>query len=412
MMSGFVKEVTPRVNAVQYVAASLAFPWSVRNKDIPLASALGKRISLDLSAEEQYPPFTRSLRDGYAVHSPDVVAATPGTPTFLNRVGDIPMGLVPELSIEPGQAVSIPTGGVLPKGADAVVMLENTTAAGAWIEVRNAVQSGDNVIHAGEEFSAGQKVLFSGDMVDFRTISILSTLGIRSVPSTDLKISILSTGDEIVPVETHPLPPGRIRDVNGWSVRSLLSRYGFEAEYRGILSDEGDNFESTVSAEIGKCDVLVLSGGSSVGVRDRCSSVLEKLPSPGLMVRGINIVPGKPTLIAGCLEEKKLVVSLPGHPLSCLTVAFVLLLPLLLRLIGAGEEECGTKMQLPMNRDMTARTGPEEFVPCRVTARGMIDPILAKSGYVSSLAEADGFLRIPEDRETIRAGETAEVWLW
>ena len=411
-MSGFVKEVTPRMDALQYVAERLSFPWSVRSADIPLDSALGKRIARDIKAEEQYPPFTRSLSDGFAVYSPDVVAATPGTPTFLNRAGDIPMGLVPELSIVSGEAASIPTGGVLPKGADAVVMLESTTSAGGWIEVRDAVQSGDNVIHAGEEFPAGQKVLSGGDMVDFRTVSILSTLGIRSVPSADLKISILSTGDEIVPVETRPLPPGRIRDGNGWSVRSLLSRYGFEAEYGGILPDEGDNFESAVKDEIGKCDVLVLSGGSSVGTRDHCSRVLEKLPSPGLMVRGINIVPGKPALIAGCLEEKKLIVSLPGHPLSCLTAAFVLLLPLLLRLVGANEERCGIKMQLPVLRDITARIGPEEFVPCRVTAGGKIDPILAKSGYVSSLASADGFIRIPEDRETIRAGETAEVWLW
>ena len=411
-MSGFVKEVTPRTDALQYVAERLSFPWSVRSADIPLDSALGKRIAWDIEAEEQYPPFTRSLRDGYAVCSPDVVAATPGTPTFLNRTGDVLMGTVPEFSIASGEAAAIPTGGILPNGADAVVMLESTTSTGGWIEVRNAVQSGDNVIHAGEEFSAGQKVLSRGDIVDFRTVSILSTLGIKSVPSTDLRISILSTGDEIVPVETRPLPPGRIRDVNGWSVRSLLSRYGFEASYRGILSDEGDDFEAAVRDEIEKCDVLVLSGGSSVGVRDHCSRVLEKLPPPGLMVRGINIVPGKPTLIAGCLEEKKLVVSLPGHPLSCLTVAFVLLLPLLLRLVGADGEGYGIKMRLPILSDVTARTGPEEFVPCRVTAEGKIDPILAKSGYVSSLASADGFIRIPEDRETIRAGETAEVWLW
>jgi molybdopterin molybdotransferase len=411
-MSGFVKEVTPRTDALQYVAERLSFPWSVRSADIPLDSALGKRIAGDIEAEEQYPPFTRSLRDGYAVCSPDVVAATPGTPTFLNRTRDVLMGTVPEFSIASGEAAAIPTGGILPNGADAVVMLESTTSTGGWIEVRNAVQSGDNVIHAGEEFSAGQKVLSRGDIVDFRTVSILSTLGIKSVPSTDLRISILSTGDEIVPVETRPLPPGRIRDVNGWSVRSLLSRYGFEASYRGILSDEGDDFEAAVRDEIEKCDVLVLSGGSSVGVRDHCSRVLEKLPPPGLMVRGINIVPGKPTLIAGCLEEKKLVVSLPGHPLSCLTVAFVLLLPLLLRLVGADGEGYGIKMRLPILSDVTARTGPEEFVPCRVTAEGKIDPILAKSGYVSSLASADGFIRIPEDRETIRAGDTAEVWLW
>ncbi len=244
-------------------------------------------------------------------------------------------------------------------------MLENTHLTGGWVEVRGAVQSGENVILAGEEFPVGEKILSRGDMIDFRTMSVLAALGIKTIPSIDLKISILSTGDEIVPVETDHLQPGKIRDVNGWSVRSLLSRYGFESEYRGILSDEGDLFEKTVNEEASSCDVLILSGGSSVGTRDHCSRVLEKLPAPGLMVRGINIVPGKPTLIAGSLEERKLVVSLPGHPLSCFTVAYVLLIPLLLRLIGASGTGYGIKIMLPISRDITARTGPEEFIPCK-----------------------------------------------
>lgn len=411
-MSGFVKEVMPRLQALQHVSKGLSFPWHVRATDVPIDSALGKRISRDIETKEKNPPFARSLRDGFAVHSPDVVAATSGTPTFLDKIGDIPMGILPEISIKPGETVGIPTGGVLPDGSDAVVMLENTSFTRGWVEVRSAVQSGENVIFAGEEFSAGQKILSKGDMVDFRTISILATLGIKTVSSVDLKISILSTGDEIVPVETDPLSPGKIRDVNGWSVRSLLARYGFDSEYRGILSDEGDNFEKTVKEEVARCDVLILSGGSSVGIRDHCSRVLEKLPDPGLMVRGINIAPGKPTLLAGSLEEKKLVVSLPGHPLSCFTVAYVVLIPLLLKLIGAKDRAYKLKIQLPMSRDITARTGPEEFVPCRITDDGRIDPILAKSGYVSSLASADGFIHIPEDRETIRAKEPVEVWLW
>jgi len=411
-MSGFVNEVIPRVQALQQVAEGLSFPWCTNTIDIPLDSALGKRISGDVKTTEQYPPFNRSLRDGFAVHSPDVVAATSGTPTFLNKTGDILMGALPDISIVPGETVGIPTGGLLPQGADAVVMLEHTSFTGGWVEVREAVQSGENIIFAGEEFSAGQEILSRGDMVDFRTISILATLGIKTVSSVDLKIKIVSTGDEIVYVDTSPLPPGKIRDVNGWSVKSLLSMYGFDSEYIGILSDEGDLFEKRVNEEMAGCDVLILSGGSSVGIRDHCSRVLEKIPDPGLLVRGINIVPGKPTLIAGSLAEKKLAISLPGHPLSCITVAYVVLIPLLLKLIGARETNCGIKIELPISKDLTARTGPEEFVPCRVTNNGKIAPILAKSGYVSPLASADGFIRIPEDRETIRAGEAVEVWLW
>lgn len=411
-MSGFVKEVTPRIQALDYVAEMLEFPWNKGKIMIPSDDALNKRLFEDFIAAEKHPPYTRSLRDGYAVCSSDVVAATPGTPTFLSITGEVPMGELHGLRVSPGEAVYIPTGGLLPVGADAVVMLENTSFAGGWIEVRSPAQSGENVIPAGEEFQEGAKVLSRGDLVDFRTMSLLSSLGVSEVPALSLRISILSTGDEIVPVDTSPVPPGKIRDVNGRSVRSLLARYGFESEYRGILSDDGDVFESSLLRELSKCDVLILSGGSSVGIRDHCSKVLEKLPEPGLLVRGINIVPGKPTLIAGSLEDKKLVVSLPGHPLSCMTVAFVLLLPLLLKLTGASNGCPGIKTLLPLSRDLTARTGPEEFVPCRVTDSGEAFPILARSGYVSSLASADGFIMIPEDRETIRARERAEVWLW
>ncbi len=411
-MSGFVKEVTPRTQALDYVAEKLCFPWQIGKVDIPLDSALNKRLSEDMEAQEKYPPYTRSLRDGFAVCSSDVVAATSGTPSFLELRGDVAMGVLPDMTVNRGEAVSIPTGGILPSGADSVVMLEDTSSAGGWIEVRGAVQSGENVIFAGEEFSPGQKILSKGEMTDFRTIGILTTLGVKSVSSIDLKINILSTGDEIVPVETFPLPPGKIRDVNSRAVKSLLARCGFDSKCVGILADEGDVFERTVREQMERCDVLILSGGSSVGVRDHCSSVLEKIPDPGLLIRGINISPGKPTLIAGSIKEKKLVVSLPGHPLSCFTVAYVLLIPLLMRLIGASEKGERKELVLPLAKDTAARTGSEEFVPCRLSKNGTAVPLLSKSGYVSSLSDADGFIRIPEDRETIRAGETAEVWLW
>ena len=147
-MSGFVNEVIPRIQALQHVAEGLSFPWRTNTVNIPLDSALNKRISEDVKTAEQYPPFKRSLRDGFAVHSPDVVAATSGTPTFLNKIGDISMGVLPDISIEPGETVGIPTGGLVPQGADAVVMLEHTSFTGGWVEVREAVQSGENVILA------------------------------------------------------------------------------------------------------------------------------------------------------------------------------------------------------------------------------------------------------------------------
>ncbi|MEG1799472.1 MAG: molybdopterin-binding protein, partial [Synergistaceae bacterium] len=218
----------------------------------------------------------------------------------------------------------------------------------------------------------------------------------------------LSTGDEIVSVGTAPLPPGCVRDVNGAAVSALLSKYGFPAEYRGIVKDDAEEFEKRVKSELADCDVLILSGGSSVGVRDNCSRVLEALPAPGLLIRGINIVPGKPTLIAGCAEEKKLVVSLPGHPLSCVSAAFTVLIPLLLKMSSHDAVFPKHSISLELAYDLNAKTGPEEFTPCD----GKVYPISAKSGYVSALSSSDGLVRIPEDMETVRKGEHVEVWLW
>jgi molybdopterin molybdotransferase len=411
-MAGFVKEVTPRREAVEHVASSLAFPWNPAAELTPLAEARGRRLAKELVCTMAYPPYTRSLRDGYAVCSSDVSAATTGTPAFLQKTGSVLMGAAPKFSISNGEAASIPTGGVLPKGADAVVMLEDTSLTGGYVEVRRGVQSGENVICKGEELKKGQKVLGRGEQIDFRTASLLATIGVDQVETARLRISILSTGDEVVPVAKHPLPPGCIRDVNGATLKFLLARCGFESEYRGIVSDDGAEFEKRFKGELSHCDVLILSGGSSVGVRDHCSQMLEKLAEPGLLVRGINIAPGKPTLAAGCIKEKKLVVSLPGHPLSCLVAAYALLIPLLLRLIGAENEKYGHRLTLELASDVTAKTGPEEFMPCRLEEDGRVRPVLAKSGYVSPLSQSDGLLRVPENRETLRAGETVEVWLW
>lgn len=411
-MAGFVKDVTPRDEAARHIAESLSFPWNMESETVPIEKASGRRLLTDLLSPSPYPPYARSLRDGYAVMSGDVSAASSGSPAFLNKAGDVLMGKTPSFGLGHGEAAAIPTGGALPRGADAVVMAEDTSLAGGWVEIRRGVQAGDNIINAGEEIALGDIVLRGGTLIDFRSISLLAAIGIKDVRVSKLRISVLSTGDEIVPVETPHVPPCGIRDVNGWVVCSLLARHGFPAEYRGILSDDPAFFEERVRGELDRCDVLILSGGSSVGTRDLCSSALEKLKAPGLLVRGINIVPGKPTLIAGELAEKKLVAALPGHPLSCVTVAYILLLPLLRALTGAGGEDRGHNVRLPLARDIAARTGPEEFVPCKLEKDGRVAAVPAKSGYIAALASAGGLIRIPEDKETLRAGEIVEVWLW
>lgn len=411
-MAGFVKEVAPREAALDEIEKHLAFPWNYKKTEATLDGAAGRRCAEAVMSPAPYPPFSRSLRDGYAVNHMDAAGATPGTPLFLSKKGEVRMGEAPDFRLLLSEACPIPTGGMLPEGADSVVMLEDTSEAGGWVEIRRGVQAGENVIGRGEEVGEGEKLIPAGGLIDFRTISVLAAIGRARLPVADLRISILSTGDEIVPAEEQNPPLGAVRDVNGWSVKTLLSRFGFPAVYRGIVSDDGAEFERRFREELAACDVLILSGGSSVGVRDHCSRLFESLPEPGLLVRGINIAPGKPTLVAADAAARKLAVSLPGHPLSCFTVGFTVLIPLLLRLIGAEERECWRRTLMPLSCDLAARTGPEEFFPCAVNADGTVSPLAAKSGYISILSDACGFIRIPEDRETARAGEIAEVWLW
>ena len=417
-MAGFVKEVISRSDALSHIAKELSFPWDLGYEEHSLEEAVGRRLYSAPVSDIPQPPYTRSLRDGYAVLSSDVSSASPGSPVFLRTLEPVKMGQIPLVSISNGEAASIPTGGVLPPGADSVVMAEDTSLTGEWLEVRKGVQSSENIVKAGEEIKANEKIMSAGSLIDFRSVSVLAAAGIKKVKTHKLKINILSTGDEIVPYDTELVPPGCVRDANGSAVSALLAAYGFPSEYRKIISDDISVFKNTVEEELKICDVLVLSGGSSVGTRDNCSLVLEGLPSPGLLVRGLNIVPGKPTIVAGCLNEKKLAVSLPGHPLSCLTVVFFFLIPLLLSLIGkigkTGEKnsDYASRIFAPLASDITAKTGPEEFTPCRIMSDGSVLPVPAKSGYVSALIQADGFILMPENRETARAGEMVEVWLW
>ena len=410
-MAGFVKEVTPRQQALSHISEALNWPWACETEALELRSAIGRRLSSAIFADSDHPPYTRSLRDGYAVWSGDVVSATTGTPAFLKLSGEVEMGAAPNFSVSSGEAAAVPTGGILPDGADSVVMYENTARASDWVEVRAGVQSGDNIINVGEDFSAGDKILRVGCMVDFKSVSLLAAVGVSKIKAAAPRISILSTGDEIVPADTAVLPPGRVRDANSWSISAILDKYRFKSSFAGILSDDEKSFEGRVLEELEKTDVLILSGGSSVGVRDRCSEVLSCLPSPGLMLRGVNIQPGKPTLAAGCVDGKKLVVALPGHPLSCFIVAYVLLLPMLLDMIGAEDKTTHTDITLPLSADLPAKSGVEEFVPCKIQD-GSAKPLNAKSGCVSAFADADGLIRIPENMETLRTGNAVEVWLW
>ena len=410
-MSGFVEEVKSIDDCLDMTAAALGFPWEVPSRFVSLDESFLTRAARDIVSGEMLPPFTRSLRDGYAVRHSDTAGASSGSPVFLRLSGDVSMGSAPDFAVSREEAASIPTGGMMPEGADAVVMIEDTELSGEWIEVRASVQRGENLVFAGEDIGRGEVLVSRGGLMDAQSQGLLAAFGITRMEAIDLKIGVLSTGDEIVPVSAAPLPDGSVRDVNNHVIRSLLRRYGFASESFGIAPDGWEELESRAGEVISKCDVALISGGSSVGARDNTARILKSMPDPGLILHGINMSPGKPTLVGGAAADKKLIVGLPGHPLSCVTAVVFVILPMLLSLIGAKSRHAGGYSVMPLERDVQGRTGADEFIPMAL-AGGTARPLTAKSGYVSAMKEADGFIRLRPDRETLRAGEAAEIWLW
>jgi molybdopterin molybdotransferase len=410
-MSGFVEEVRPIEDCLRFAAEKLGFPWQVKERRVALSDALLTRSSRDIRASEPSPPFTRSLRDGYAVKHSITTGASTGSPVFLRFAGEVVMGEAPGFSISGDETAAIPTGGMLPEGADAVVMIEDTAASGGWVEVRRSVQRNENLIRAGEEIAHGDVLIRAGEMIDCAATGLLATFGISQLDVLDTRIGVISTGDEIVPIESSPLRVGFIRDANTFIVESTLKRYGWRARSYGIAPDNWQDLKTITEKALAECDVVLLSGGSSVGVRDHAVRIMKSLPEPGLLVHGINMTPGKPTLIGGSTKDDKLVAGLPGHPLSCMVAVIFVVLPLLLAMSGAPSTHAGRYIKLPLAGDVQGHTGPDEFIPMRIE-NGEALQLAAKSSYVSAMINADGFVRMRPNTETLRKGEEAEIWLW
>ena len=410
-MAGFVEELMPRERAIACVADALAFPWTLKTRRLSVSGGGIGRLLKNMTTPENFPPRPRSTRDGFALRSADTFGAGSGSPAFLRIVGEVPMGSEPGFAVASGECAVIHTGGILPEGADGVLMAEDADSAGSWIEARASVQRGGNLLRTGEEFSEGSLLLPRGARIDWRSAGLLAMAGEMFPEVPDLRIVILSTGDEILSSDTKSLPPGKFRDVNSHILTSLLRKEGYECTFSGIVPDTAEALEAALSAALAEGDVVILSGGSSVSARDHCSTLLSSLASPGLLVRGILMAPGKPALIAGMKEEKKLVLALPGHPFSCFVTAWTVLLPLISSLIWGEVMEPWKKVLLPLEAPLFGHTGMEEFVPCSISG-GKALPSPIQSSFSKALFEADGLFHLPASCETLRAGEEAEIWLW
>ena len=386
-----------------------------RSEIVPLGAALGRVAAETVRAAETLPAFARSTMDGYAVRAADTHGASEQSPAYLKLVGDVPTGVVPPAAVGPREAVRIHTGAMLPPGADAVVMVEDTNLHGAEVEVLAAVAPGEDVLVIGEDIGAGDVAVSAGRRLRAADLGGLAALGASALRVwARPRIAILSTGDEVVPLERTP-GPAQVRDVNATTVAATVAAAGGEPLLLGIVPDDAADLELALRAALAGADAVVLSAGSSVSVRDLTAGVVAKLGRPGILVHGIAIRPGKPTVLALC--DGVPVVGLPGNPASALVVAWRIVRPLV-RLLGGepvaadglgDERERGALLTVPL----PSRPGREDFVPCTL-ARGedgglRATPVFGASNLIFTLSRADALIAVPLDRSGLAAGETVRV---
>lgn len=384
-------------------------------EEVETGEALGRVVAPAIEAPEDLPGFTRSSMDGYAVLASDTFGAGEGMPAYLELAGEVQMGRPGALSVGPGRALRISTGGALPRGADAVVMVENTELSGNTVEIVHAVAPGENTIERDEDVAKGDVVLRKGQVMGPAQIGALAGLGVTrlSVFASPV-VGIISTGDELVPADERP-GPGRVRDVNSAALAASVRQAGCIPSEYGIVEDDYERLLEASRRALSGCDALIVSGGSAAGVRDMTVDVLGALGKPGVLAHGIYLKPGKPTLLAVC--GGKPVMGFPGNPASALAVFRELMLPVLAHLRGEATDvapRAARQAKAVMDRSVASATGRVELVPVTLHAgRGGLaaTPIMGKSNLIGTLARARGNVRIPEGSEGLERGQHVIVEL-
>jgi molybdopterin molybdotransferase len=383
--------------------------------------ALSRVTDQPVTAPHALPEFPRSTVDGYAVRARDTFGALPAQPAYLELAGEVLMGRATDVKVGRGQCALIHTGGMLPGGADAVVMLEHVQietggvemAPAREIEVLRAAAPGENVISVGEDVQQGQVVLPGGTVLRPPEIGGLMALGLTTISVTRKPVvALISSGDEIV--EPHGKPsPGQVRDVNASALAALVTQAGGLPDFRGIVPDEPGRAETAAREALTTSDAIVITAGSSASTRDLTVSAIAALGAPGVLVHGINIRPGKPTILGVC--DGKAVIGLPGNPVSALVIARLFLVPVIQRLLGIANEGPRPTVQARLTVNVASQAGREDWWGVRLLRaqenEGLweAEPIFGRSNLIFNLAAAYGLLRIPVDQNGLSAGEFVEI---
>jgi len=389
-------------------------PKPVGVERVSISEAYGRVLAEDIVATMDVPPFNRSTVDGYAVKASDTFGAEEDQPITLRLCGQVAVGEYPGVIVEGGTAAEIVTGAPLPKGADAVVMMEHTNRRNDTIFVHRPVSRGENVMKAGSDIPKGQAVLQAGQRLASKRIGVLAALGLAKVKVySQPRVAVISTGEEIVePGKT--LPPGKIYDINAPTLSAAVLECGGKPINLGIVPDEKDQLKSALERALNMADVVITSGGVSVGPRDLLPLVLDELGEPGVLFSGVATKPGKPLTFA--LVNGKPVFSLPGHPTSSLLTFHLFVRPILCSMAGKREHTTPTLRAVTTSKIFPAR-GRRTFVMVSLTrdesGRMLASPVpLGLSGAITTLVKAEGFIQIPENQQFIDEGSEVTVHLF
>lgn len=366
-------------------------------EEIPIADACARVLAGDIAADVNLPDFARSTMDGFAVSAASTFGASEANPAYLSVKGTVSMGSRPSFSIGRGEAARIPTGAMLPGGADSVVMIEHTAAIDdATIEAYKSVAPGAHVVAIGEDVRKNDTLLFDGQRIRPQEIGLLAAFGQKTVlVYRKPRVAVISTGDEVVSIDAVP-GPGQIRDVNTYTLSGLLQEAGAIPEPYGIVGDDYSALSETCARAVARADMVIISGGSSVGVRDYSIDALSSLPDAHILAHGIAISPGKPTILARA--GHKAVWGLPGHVVSAMVVFNQVVRPFIEHIAGLSPQRV-PRRSVPaiLSRNIASAQGRVDFVRVRLVEEGNLlwaHPILGKSGLINTMVKADGLIEI------------------
>ena len=388
-----------------------------QSENVPVLESAGRILAQPLTSPVDLPHFNRTNMDGYAVRARDTFGASASLPAYLKLVGAIEMGKEAKHKLKKGETMRIATGGMLPPGANSMVMVEYTEElGGGTVEILRGVSPWENILRVGEDIKKKKPIFPVGRRLRAQDIGALTGVGINKVPVYRRPtVALISTGDEIVPPEKTP-KPGQIRNVNQYSLRAMISECGGEVNDLGVIKDDPLAFSQTMTTALKVADVVMISGGSSVGIKDMTLDVIRSFPRSEVFFHGISIAPGKPTIFAKAAGKP--VMGLPGHPVSALVV-FALFGAPLVRMLGGEPADTAfippRAVQARLTQNIASAPGREEYVRVILhndTGAQLAQPLPGKSGAIFSLVQADGMVCIPHNEEGREAGEEVEVILF